>query len=83
MVYWSIPSKAEAVVIQVRYQTADGSVGPFPIRFDPDVALYRDVLVGVPATSVKQCLVYLASKADRAVKRLQRFCRKSLLRQAC
>jgi hypothetical protein len=37
-----LPSKAEAVVIQVRYQTVDGSVGPFPIRFDPDVALYRE-----------------------------------------
>ena len=27
----------------MRYETADGgSVGPFPIRFDPDVALFRE-----------------------------------------
>jgi hypothetical protein len=37
-----LPSMAPATIIQVRYQTADGSVGPFPIRFDPDVALYRE-----------------------------------------
>ena len=33
--------KVPATIIQVRYQTADGAnVGPFPIRFDPDMALY-------------------------------------------
>jgi uncharacterized caspase-like protein len=37
-----LPSMAPATIIQVRYQTTDGSVGPFPIRFDPDVALYRE-----------------------------------------
>ncbi len=35
--------KAAATIIQVRYETADGgSVGPFPIWFDPDVALFRE-----------------------------------------
>jgi hypothetical protein len=35
--------KATAGVIEVRYQTVDGAdVGPFSIRFDPDVALYDD-----------------------------------------
>lgn len=38
---FQLSGKAEATVIQVRYKTADGStVGPFPIRFDPDVALF-------------------------------------------
>ena len=33
--------KAPATIIQVRYQTVDGAtVGPFPIRFDPDTALF-------------------------------------------
>ncbi|WP_284313173.1 caspase family protein [Labrys miyagiensis] len=35
--------RAPAGVIEVRYRTADGTdVGPFPIRFDPDVALYQN-----------------------------------------
>ena len=30
-------------MIEVRYRTADGQmVGPFPIRFDPEVALFDD-----------------------------------------
>jgi uncharacterized caspase-like protein len=38
-----LSSKAAATVIQVRYETADGgSVGPFPIWFDPDAALFRE-----------------------------------------
>jgi hypothetical protein len=38
-----LPAKAAATIIQVRYETADGgSVGPFPIRFDPDAALFRE-----------------------------------------
>jgi hypothetical protein len=38
-----LSSKAGATVIQVRYQTQDGaSVGPFPIWFDPEVALFRE-----------------------------------------
>jgi hypothetical protein len=47
-----LPSKAPATVIEVRYETADGgSVGPFPIRFDPELALYREqkqILEGMP-----------------------------------
>ncbi|MDQ0391247.1 caspase family protein [Labrys monachus] len=35
--------RAPAGVIDVRYRTIDGAdVGPFPIRFDPEVALYDD-----------------------------------------
>ena len=38
-----LPSKAAATIIEVRYQTPDGaSVGPFPILFDPEVALFRE-----------------------------------------
>jgi hypothetical protein len=38
-----LSSKAGPTIIQVRYETADGgSVGPFPIRFDPDAALFRE-----------------------------------------
>ena len=38
---FQLSGKAQAAVIQVRYQTVDGAmVGPFPIRFDPDVALF-------------------------------------------
>jgi uncharacterized caspase-like protein len=38
-----LSSKAGAAIIQVRYETADGSsVGPFPIRFDPEMALFRE-----------------------------------------
>ncbi len=38
-----LSSKAAATIIQVRYETLDGgSVGPFPIRFDPDAALFRE-----------------------------------------
>jgi hypothetical protein len=40
---FSLPSKTAATIIEVRYETADGnSVGPFPIRFDPDAALFRE-----------------------------------------
>jgi hypothetical protein len=36
-------SQAAATIIEVRYETPDGaSVGPFPIRFDPEVALFRE-----------------------------------------
>ena len=38
-----LPAKATATVIQVRYETPDGStVGPFPLWFDPEVALFRE-----------------------------------------
>ncbi|MGA2794789.1 MAG: caspase family protein [Roseiarcus sp.] len=37
-----LSSKAAATIIQVRYETPDGSVGPFPIWFDPEVALFRE-----------------------------------------
>ena len=38
---FQLSGKAVATIIEVRYQTPDGaSVGPFPIRFDPDVALF-------------------------------------------
>jgi uncharacterized caspase-like protein len=38
-----LPAKAPVTIIEVRYETSDGgSVGPFPIRFDPDVALFRE-----------------------------------------
>lgn len=38
---FQLSGKAGPTVIEIRYQTADGArVGPFPIRFDPDVALY-------------------------------------------
>jgi hypothetical protein len=38
---FQLSGKADATVIQVRYRTLDGvEVGPFPIRFDPDVALF-------------------------------------------
>jgi len=52
-----LPSKAQATIIEVRYQTSDGdSVGPFPIRFDPEVALFREqkqILEGMPANWVE------------------------------
>jgi hypothetical protein len=52
-----LPSKAQAVIIEVRYETPDGgAVGPFPIRFDPDVALYREqkqILEGMPTNWVE------------------------------
>jgi Caspase domain len=52
-----LPAKATATIIEVRYETADGnSVGPFPIRFDPDVALFREqkqVLEQMPAKWVE------------------------------
>ncbi len=36
-------SRAAATIIEVRYETPDGAaVGPFPIRFDPEVALFRE-----------------------------------------
>jgi hypothetical protein len=38
-----LSSKAAATIIEVRYETLDGgAVGPFPIRFDPDAALFRE-----------------------------------------
>jgi Caspase domain len=38
-----LSSRAGPTIIQVRYETADGgSVGPFPIRFDPEAALFRE-----------------------------------------
>jgi hypothetical protein len=38
-----LSSKAAATIIEVRYETPDGgSVGPFPIRFDPEAALFRE-----------------------------------------
>ena len=38
---FQLSGKAKATVIEVRYRTVDGAVvGPFPIRFDPDVALF-------------------------------------------
>jgi hypothetical protein len=38
---FQLSGKAQAALIQVRYQTSEGAmVGPFPIRFDPDVALF-------------------------------------------
>jgi hypothetical protein len=38
-----LPAQAAASIIQVRYQTPDGGwVGPYPIRFDPDVSLFRE-----------------------------------------
>jgi hypothetical protein len=38
-----LPARPQAAIIEVRYQTADGGwVGPYPIRFDPDVALFHE-----------------------------------------
>ena len=38
---FQLSGKAQATMIEVRYRTVDGAVvGPFPIRFDPDVALF-------------------------------------------
>lgn len=38
-----LASRAPAQIIEVRYETPDGgAVGPFPIRFDPEVALFRE-----------------------------------------
>ena len=52
-----LPGKAQATIIEVRYQTPDGgSVGPFPIRFDPEVALFREqkqILEGMPTNWVE------------------------------
>ena len=46
-----LSGKAQQTVIEVRYKTVDGAmVGPFPIRFDPEVALYdsqRRALEGI------------------------------------
>ncbi|CAM5762686.1 hypothetical protein LMIY3S_00555 [Labrys miyagiensis] len=40
---FALSPRAPAGVIEVRYRTADGTdVGPFPIRFDPDVALFQN-----------------------------------------
>jgi hypothetical protein len=51
-----LPGKG-AIVIEVRYETADGgSVGPFPIRFDPDTALFQEqkqILEQMPAKWVE------------------------------
>ena len=36
-------AQAAATIIEVRYETPDGgAVGPFPLRFDPEVALFRE-----------------------------------------
>ena len=51
-----LPAKAAATLIQVRYETSDGSVGPFPIRFDPEVALFREqkqILESMPGNWVE------------------------------
>ena len=52
-----LSSKASATIIEVRYETPDGgSVGPFPIRFDPEVALYREqkqILEQMPSSWVE------------------------------
>ena len=52
-----LSGKAAAAIIQVRYETPDGgSVGPFPIRFDPEVALFREqkqILEGMPTAWVE------------------------------
>ena len=49
--------KATATVVQVRYQTPDGaSVGPFPIWFDPEQALFREqkqILESMPGNWVE------------------------------
>jgi hypothetical protein len=49
--------KAAATIIEVRYETQDGgAVGPFPIRFDPDVALFREqkkILEQMPSSWVE------------------------------
>lgn len=38
---FQLSGRAKATVIEVRYERPDGSTaGPFPIRFDPDVALF-------------------------------------------
>jgi hypothetical protein len=46
-----LSGKAQRSIIEVRYKTVDGAVvGPFPIRFDPEVALYdsqRRALEGI------------------------------------
>ncbi len=51
-----LPGKA-AIIIEVRYETIDGgSVGPFPIRFDPDAALFQEqkqILEQMPAKWVE------------------------------
>lgn len=40
---FSMSPRAQAGMLQVRYRTLDGAdVGPFSIRFDPDIALYED-----------------------------------------
>ena len=37
-----LASRTPAAIIEVRYETqGGGAVGPFPIRFDPEVALFR------------------------------------------
>jgi hypothetical protein len=37
-----LSSKTPTTIIQVRYETPDGSVGPIPIRFDPEAALFHE-----------------------------------------
>lgn len=40
---FAMSPRAQANIIQVRYRSVDGAdVGPFSIRFDPDIALYED-----------------------------------------
>jgi uncharacterized caspase-like protein len=52
-----LSSRATATILQVRYDTADGgSVGPFPIWFDPEVALFREqkqILEQMPSSWVE------------------------------
>jgi len=52
-----LSARAEAAIIEVRYVTADGAaVGPFPIRFDPDIALFREqkqILESMPTNWVE------------------------------
>ena len=51
-----LASRTPAGIIEVRYETQGGSVGPFPIRFDPEVALFRmqkQILEQMPSSWVE------------------------------
>lgn len=54
---FQLSGKAQRTIIEVRYRTVDGAtVGPFPIRFDPEVALFdtqRRALEGIWPTWVE------------------------------
>lgn len=65
-----LASRTEAGIIEVRYETPDGAaVGPFPIRFDPETALFREqkqILEQMPSNWVefrdfKGVLVYFTT----------------------